>query len=35
MDVIRTLEADPPYAIGKVICSDILGTGADIILTNE
>lgn len=35
MEVIRTLEADPPYTIGKVVCSDILGTGADIILTNE
>lgn len=35
MEVIRTLEADPPYTIGKVVCSNILGTGADIILTNE
>lgn len=35
MEVIKKLVAVPPYKIGKVVCENILGTGADIILTNE
>lgn len=35
ISVIRTLEAEAPFYIGKVVLENILGTGADIILTNE
>lgn len=35
MEVIKSLEANPPYEIGKVVCGNILDTGVDIILTNE
>ncbi|MGI6211848.1 MAG: DUF1667 domain-containing protein [Anaerovoracaceae bacterium] len=35
MDVIRKTEAEPPFYVGKVVISDILGTGADIILSNQ
>jgi CxxC motif-containing protein len=35
MDIIRTIEAEPPYAIGKVIVQNILGTGSNIVLCNE
>lgn len=34
MEIIKTLEAEPPFKIGRVIFKDILGTGSDIILTN-
>jgi CxxC motif-containing protein len=35
MDIIRTIEAEPPYAIGKVIVQNILGTGSNIVLCND
>ena len=35
MELIRNVVVDPPFAIGRVIEENILGTGADLILTNE
>lgn len=35
MEIIRDVVVEPPYHIGKVVVENILGTGADIILTNE
>ena len=35
MRIIKELVVDPPYKIGRVVLKNILGTGADIVLTNE
>lgn len=35
MDVIRGIEVAPPYAIGKIVVRDVLGTGSDLVLCNE
>jgi len=35
MKIIRDLESEAPFLIGRVILKDILGTGSDIILTNN
>lgn len=35
MHILRELEVEPPYEIGRVILENILGTGSDIILTNN
>lgn len=35
MEIIKNVVAVPPYKTGKIICKNILETGADIILTNE
>ena len=34
MEIIRNIVVQPPFAVGKVVYENILGTGADIILTN-
>lgn len=34
MDVIRSIEVEEPFEIGRVVVPDILDTGVDIILTN-
>ena len=35
MDEVRQAVAKPPFYIGKVIIENILGTGADIVLSNK
>ncbi len=35
MEIIKRLEVEPPYEIGRVVLKNILDTGADIILTND
>jgi CxxC motif-containing protein len=35
MELLRDITATPPFEIGKVVVEDILGTGADLILTNN
>ena len=35
MDILKGISVEPQYKIGRVIYENILGTGADIILTNE
>ena len=35
LEVIKTIHATAPVAIGQVLCANVCGTGADIIATRE